>query len=62
MIVTVKVDSALLSVVRDAEMILLKVITDNASTIIWVTGVALLDCKNPDMALAAGFSRVVMLE
>ena len=61
-IVTLEAEIALLSSIDSINMALLKVITDNASTILWITGGALLACKNPDVAPVSGLSRAIMVE
>ena len=61
-IVTSELTKSLLANVDDAQLAQVKAITNNASTIIWITSSALLDCHNPDMALVNGLSRAIMLE
>ena len=52
----------LLATTSDAEMQAVKVITDNAATLLWVTCGDLLNGAHPDMALVNGLSRALMLE
>ena len=61
-IVTLELTSNLLANMDDLQLAQVKAITNNASTIIWITKSALLDCRNPDMALVNGLSRAIMLE
>ncbi|THV53463.1 hypothetical protein BGAL_0050g00300 [Botrytis galanthina] len=61
-IVTVEMQKNLLSSINDAEMKALKVITDNAANLVWITSTEMLNCKNPNTALVNGLSRALMLE
>lgn len=61
-ITTVEVESPLLSTMTAEEMSLLKIITDEASNLLWVTGGGLLKGMRPDFALVSGLSRALMLE
>jgi acyl transferase domain-containing protein len=54
--------SPLLSVCTDEEMAKIKLITDNASSLIWMTNANTLEGENPDFALISGLSRALMLE
>ncbi|MCJ1346998.1 hypothetical protein MMC31_005218, partial [Peltigera leucophlebia] len=51
-----------LSTATDDEMYRIKLITNNASNIIWVTGGNLLEGTRPDFALVSGLARALMLE
>lgn len=51
-----------LSSATDDEMYRIKLITNNASNIIWVTGGNLLEGTRPDFALVSGLARALMLE
>ncbi|KAL9123287.1 MAG: hypothetical protein Q9187_000159 [Circinaria calcarea] len=46
----------------DDEMHRIKLITDNASTIVWVTGGNFLEGANPNFALISGIARALVLE
>ncbi|KAJ6092588.1 polyketide synthase [Penicillium sp. IBT 16267x] len=52
----------LLAIITSEEMDALKIITDNASTILWVTNGDMLSGTRPDFALVGGLSRALMLE
>jgi acyl transferase domain-containing protein len=52
----------LLSVCTDEEMAKIKLITDNASSLIWTTNANTLEGERPDFALISGLSRALMLE
>ncbi|VUC37208.1 unnamed protein product [Clonostachys rosea] len=55
-------EEPLLASLTEDEMRRLKLLTDNAATLLWVTGGGLIDGKHPDMGLAAGLSRALTLE
>ena len=55
-------ETPLLAGISDEDMGHVKVITDNASTIIWITSGDLLSGRTPDVALVQGLSRALMLE
>ncbi|CAG9979522.1 unnamed protein product [Clonostachys byssicola] len=57
-----EVEVPLLASLTKDEMHCLKLLTDNAATLLWVTGGGLIDGKLPDMGLAAGLSRALILE
>ncbi|RFU27489.1 hypothetical protein B7463_g8851, partial [Scytalidium lignicola] len=57
-----EVETPLLSGCNDYEMEKVKIITDNASKIIWVTGGNLLKAKDPRFGLVNGLSRALMME
>ncbi|PQE17058.1 polyketide synthase protein [Rutstroemia sp. NJR-2017a BBW] len=61
-ILTAETQKNLLSTVTETEMSKLKIITDNAANIVWLTNANFMDCKNPETALVNGFSRALMLE
>ena len=61
-IVSLELTKSLLATVDDDQLAQIKAITNNASTIIWITSSALLGCRNPDVALVNGLSRAIMLE
>ncbi|KUI73219.1 Polyketide synthase-nonribosomal peptide synthetase [Cytospora mali] len=54
--------SPLLAGLTDDEMRRLKLLTDNVKNLLWVTSGDVLDGKVPEMGLAAGLSRALMLE
>ncbi|KAL4784750.1 polyketide synthase [Aspergillus varians] len=57
-----ELESPLLATISDADMAQVKILTDNAASLIWVTGGNILHGDNPDFALVSGLSRAVMLE
>lgn len=59
---TVELENPLLASISDADNTKIKTITDNASTIIWVTGGHLYKGRQPECALANGLARALMLE
>ncbi|KAL9046411.1 MAG: hypothetical protein Q9214_000744, partial [Letrouitia sp. 1 TL-2023] len=61
-IVTVEMQSSLLAVLDTLQMNQLKYITDNASSLVWITSTTAMDCPNPDTALVGGLARSLMLE
>lgn len=58
----VEAEDPLLSNITDEQMDHLKVVTDNASTLLWVTAGDILNGRRPDFALVSGLSRALMLE
>lgn len=52
----------LLPVMSPDEMDFLRRVTDKATDLLWLTGAAMLDGKTPDLTLASGLSRALMLE
>lgn len=54
--------SALLATMSDLEMSRVKVLTHNASNLVWITAGNLLHGQKPDHSLAFGLSRAVMME
>ena len=59
---TIELMTSLCSSISIEELGLMKIITDNASNLIWITGGNLILGAKPDFALAAGLSRAVMIE
>jgi len=55
-------EGPLLAESSNYDMRKIKVITDNASKLVWVTGGNLLEGKNPKFGLANGLSRALMME
>ena len=55
-------EKPLLSSIADDEMDRIKIITNNAANLVWVTCGNLLKGGNPDFGLASGLSRALMLE
>ena len=58
----VECERAVLATATDKEMQCIKLITDNASNIVWVTGGNLLEGTIPDFALVSGIARALVLE
>lgn len=54
--------SPLLSVISDEDMDKIKIITDNASSLVWTTNGNTLHGDRPDHALISGLARALMLE
>ncbi|KAI0003946.1 ketoacyl-synt-domain-containing protein [Xylariaceae sp. FL0662B] len=61
-IATIELEDPTLSRLTEDEMRLIKVLTDNCTNLIWVTGGKLLQGAKPEMAVAFGLSRALMLE
>lgn len=59
---TVELNKPILSTLTDSESISVKVMTDNATNLIWLTGGDNMNGGNPDMSLVSGLSRALMLE
>jgi len=59
---TLEADRPLLSTMSEDEMTLVKIITDSASKILWLTNGDLLSGSRPDFAPVLGLSRSLMLE
>ncbi|KAL4942703.1 hypothetical protein BDV06DRAFT_235237 [Aspergillus oleicola] len=57
-----ELESPLLATISDDDMARVKLLTDNASSLVWVTGGNIINADNPDFALVSGLSRAVMLE
>ena len=58
----IECNGPVLSASTDDEMQRVKTITNNASSIVWVTGGNLLDSPKPDFALVFGLARALVLE
>lgn len=58
----IECDRPVLSTLTDDEMRRVKIITNNASNVVWVTGGNLLDSPKPDFALVFGLARALVLE
>jgi acyl transferase domain-containing protein/NADPH:quinone reductase-like Zn-dependent oxidoreductase len=58
----VEAKDPLLSVINDEEMPKVKLMTDNAGTIVWVTNGNLTQGERPDFALISGLARALSLE
>lgn len=61
-IATIELEDALLSCITEKDMLLLKVLTDNCSNLVWVTGGQLLQGARPELGIVYGLSRALMLE
>ena len=61
-ICTAELNTPLLSTLTDTESINVKSMTDNATNLVWLTGGNNLEGTKPEMALASGLSRALMLE
>lgn len=61
-IMTAELDEPLLVSMNDAENARVKLITDTAANIVWVTGGNILRAEKPDFALINGLSRALVLE
>ena len=59
---TVESEQPLLATISEEDMEFVKVITDNASKIIWITNGDLLSGSRPDFSPVLGLSRALMLE
>ncbi|KAL2867458.1 type I polyketide synthase [Aspergillus lucknowensis] len=59
---TIELSRPVLSTLTGAEMEYIKRITDNALSLLWLTGGGNLDGTHPDFALMSGLSRALMLE
>jgi hypothetical protein len=59
---TVEAEKPLLSTMGEQEMQFVKMMTDTASKIIWLTNADLMSCRRPDFALVLGLSRSLMAE
>lgn len=54
--------SPLLSVITDDEMARIKIMTDRATSLLWVTGGNITNGQRPDFGLVFGLSRAIVLE
>lgn len=59
---TIELYEPFLSVLSTHDLERLKVVTDSASILLWMTGGGLLKAKRPDFSLVFGLSRALMLE
>ena len=57
-----ELEQPLLTEMTPEEMNLLRKVTDNATDLIWLNGAAYLNGKSPDLTLASGLSRAMILE
>ncbi|KAL9130123.1 MAG: hypothetical protein Q9217_001597 [Psora testacea] len=57
-----ELEKPLLSTFDDEEMSKVKILTDNASTLLWTTGGGLLRGANPEFGIASGLARAIMIE
>ncbi|KAI9789487.1 MAG: Type I Iterative PKS [Peltula sp. TS41687] len=57
-----EVDGPFLPVMDPEEMDLLRCVTNKVTDLVWLTGAATLDGTRPDLSLASGLSRALMLE
>ena len=57
-----ELESPLLASISDDDMARVKILTDNAASLVWVTGGNIIHGGNPDFGLVSGLSRAVMLE
>ena len=58
----IECSNPVLSTLTDDEMRRVKIITNNASNVVWVTGGNLLESPKPDFALVFGLARALVLE
>jgi hypothetical protein len=61
-VATVELDNLLLPNVTEDEMRLVKLLTNNCTNLVWVTGGRLLQGSRPEMGIVYGLSRALMLE
>ena len=61
-IMALEQEDSFLSIMTDTQMDSLKVITENASHILWLAGRHVIGGNNPDSGLVSGFARALMLE
>lgn len=61
-ICTIELRKPLLATMSVTEMSSLKIMTDNATNILWITGGGQLDALHPELAMVSGFSRSLILE
>lgn len=59
---TIELENPILAVMSSEEMRLIKILTDNAGSLFWITGGGMLTGARPDFALVNGLSRCLMLE
>ena len=61
-ITTIELSTPILDTLSVSEMTSVKVITDNATNIVWIAGGGYFDGLRPHFALVGGFARALMLE
>lgn len=61
-ICTIELHKPFLATMSVTEMNSLKIMTDNATNILWITGGGQLDALRPELAMVSGFSRSLILE
>ncbi|KAI9781322.1 MAG: Type I Iterative PKS [Peltula sp. TS41687] len=61
-ICTVELYDPILATMSVSEMNSIKIITDNAAHLLWVTGGGQMDALRPNLAMASGFQRSLILE
>ena len=59
---TVEAEEPLLATISEQDMNLVKIMTDNASKIVWITNADFMSGTRPDFAPVLGLSRALMLE
>ncbi|TVY83962.1 Reducing polyketide synthase DEP5 [Lachnellula suecica] len=59
---TIELTRPVMSTLTSSEMVAIKLITDNALNLIWITGGNNIEGAHPDFALISGLSRALMLE
>ena len=57
-----ELEKPFLALINPAEMDLLRRVTDKITNLIWLTGASYMSGSSPDLALASGLSRALMLE
>ena len=61
-VTTIELEESILARMTDSELQAIKVMTDNASILLWITGGALFKAQRPLFSLVLGLSRSMMLE
>ena len=59
---TVEAEEPLLATISEQDMSLVKIMTDSASKIVWITNADVMSSTRPDFAPVLGLSRALMLE
>ena len=59
---TVELEEPILINIDQSELNLIKILTNHASTLLWITGGGLFQAQRPDFSLVLGLSRSLMLE
>lgn len=59
---TLELENPILGTLKPVELQHLKLLSENASLLLWITGGSLYKASNPDFALVLGLSRSLMLE